>query len=530
MPLSSLFGGDPNSVNWGDNLEWEGASGFSPPSEFDNSRGSYADAGKGAEYKFAPNQQNLDLLRSLGYTGEGFTAAPTSEETAGAYMPMWSDQARNWLSGNGYSLGVGHIPGTDPGGRPEYFGLLGPDNKYVQGQSTPTATNSDTLMDQIAMFSTFLGPMLGMVGAAGAAAGGASAGLGEAGAAAGGSLGAGAGSGAAAGLGGAGAGAAGAAGGLGSLAADSGSVGSGLSGSAGAGGGATTSVLPPVSVTGTSTGSGLGGLYGAGAGTAGGTALANSGGTSIQTNSPISSSADKGQLLNNNGYGQGMTGNQTSVYDNVLDATGSKGAADAATNGISNPMIRNALINGLKSKASGGSFTRGAAMGAATSGLGGMFADMGYGSQGLNTSLLGGLASIYASRQANNAINSQLDNINGLYGPDSAYAKQMEESLRRRDAAAGRRSQYGPRAVELQAALAGQAGKLAPMISQLNNQKTGNRNLLLATLMNNPSIMGGLNNGFSKLGDMWNNYYNSPSSTDWMGGDNSGFEFTGGGG
>lgn len=53
------------------------------------------------------------------------------------------------------------------------------------------------------------------------------------------------------------------------------------------------------------------------------------------------------------------------------------------------------------------------------------------------------------ARKTQKAMQSQLDRLDQLYAPDSPYAKQMEKTLARRDAAKGRRSQYGPRAQEL---------------------------------------------------------------------------------
>jgi hypothetical protein len=56
----------------------------------------------------------------------------------------------------------------------------------------------------------------------------------------------------------------------------------------------------------------------------------------------------------------------------------------------------------------------------------------------------------YAQQQANqNYVNS----INQMFSPDSPYAQQMSQTLGRQDAAAGRNSQYGTRAVQLAAAL-----------------------------------------------------------------------------
>ena len=100
------------------------------------------------------------------------------------------------------------------------------------------------------------------------------------------------------------------------------------------------------------------------------------------------------------------------------------------------------------------------------------------------TSLLPGLAGIYSSNQAqNNAqgvtnqanvsqnlANSQANTLANMYGPNSPYAAQLREQLGRKDAAAGRNSQYGPREVELQARLADAATRNAPNVMAANKE------------------------------------------------------------
>lgn len=88
--------------------------------------------------------------------------------------------------------------------------------------------------------------------------------------------------------------------------------------------------------------------------------------------------------------------------------------------------------------------------------------------------IVGGLGSLYQGYQGAKNIDGQLNNLNSLFSPDSPYAQQLEQKLQRADAGSGRRSQYGTRAVELQARLAEQAARLAPTIADLNKQKTGN--------------------------------------------------------
>lgn len=81
-----------------------------------------------------------------------------------------------------------------------------------------------------------------------------------------------------------------------------------------------------------------------------------------------------------------------------------------------------------------------------------------------------GLGSLYGQYRNNKNMQGQASALSGMFSPNSAYAKQLEQKLSRRDAAAGRRSQYGPREVELQAALAGQAGNIAPALNTLYGQ------------------------------------------------------------
>lgn len=57
------------------------------------------------------------------------------------------------------------------------------------------------------------------------------------------------------------------------------------------------------------------------------------------------------------------------------------------------------------------------------------------------------------ARNAQKALQGQLDELNQLYSPNSPYAQQMRQRIERRDAARGRRSQYGPRERELAASL-----------------------------------------------------------------------------
>lgn len=77
----------------------------------------------------------------------------------------------------------------------------------------------------------------------------------------------------------------------------------------------------------------------------------------------------------------------------------------------------------------------------------------------------------------NAALGTQADSLaqqlSALSDPNSAYMQQARQAIERKDAAAGRRSQWGERETQLQGTLADYVGKYAP---GLNNSITGARN------------------------------------------------------
>jgi hypothetical protein len=155
------------------------------------------------------------------------------------------------------------------------------------------------------------------------------------------------------------------------------------------------------------------------------------------------------------GYGDSLSGIQTSIFDTALGLTGDSGFAHSAMEGLG-PMMDNPVMDQfrrfkeLMGKKAVGNLTYG---------------------DGLR-----GINAISNYRKNSGALKDQKQSLRSLYGQDSAYAKQMQQAMERRDAAAGRRSQYGNRAVELQAALAGNAAKLAPTINSLEMQQQQLRN------------------------------------------------------
>jgi hypothetical protein len=113
--------------------------------------------------------------------------------------------------------------------------------------------------------------------------------------------------------------------------------------------------------------------------------------------------------------------------------------------------------------------------------------------------LLTGLGVLYQHNQNQKDIGGQIKNLSSMYGPNSSYAKVMEQQLARRDAASGRRSQYGPRSVELQAALANANSRNAPTLMGLNQQRMQNRGQLMQGIGYGVQQAGGLGNIYNRI-------------------------------
>lgn len=84
------------------------------------------------------------------------------------------------------------------------------------------------------------------------------------------------------------------------------------------------------------------------------------------------------------------------------------------------------------------------------------------------------LLGLYSAYKRQKQLGGLTGNLEGMFQPGGAYAQQMQQTLDRRDAAAGRRSQYGSRAVELQALLAHGASQNAPLLQQLYGAQNQN--------------------------------------------------------
>lgn len=151
------------------------------------------------------------------------------------------------------------------------------------------------------------------------------------------------------------------------------------------------------------------------------------------------------------------------------------------------------------------------------------------GSNGL-LGALGGLGQLYSMYTRNRDSDKFANTLSSMYGQNSPYAAQLKQSLARQDAAAGRRSQYGAREVELQARLAQAQAGVAPsvlaaqqngmnsqlaMLQQLGAlQKMGVFNGL-SNLFSGPSKYDQVNNfGMTSLGQLPTTQYQAPEVPD----------------
>lgn len=187
----------------------------------------------------------------------------------------------------------------------------------------------------------------------------------------------------------------------------------------------------------------------------------------------------------------GLTGVDAAMLDMGAGATtvGSGGTAAGAGAGLGAAAARGAMagLGGAGTAAVGsgigsglGLGLGGAAAGGALSGIGktvgntiGKTIGGGNSSGGIDIgNILSGLAQMYMGNRQQESVMDLYKSLDSMYAPGSAYEKAMRQELDRRDAAAGRRSQYGPREVELQAKLAqarsGNATTLAGLLDKSN--------------------------------------------------------------
>lgn len=113
------------------------------------------------------------------------------------------------------------------------------------------------------------------------------------------------------------------------------------------------------------------------------------------------------------------------------------------------------------------------------------------------------LLGAWAANQQGNKIGGLANDLRSMYGPDSPYSKQLQQTLDRKDAAAGRRSQYGARNVELQARLADMNSRNAPNLAEMYKQQGNSQRSMINNLYEAGSRSGLFNAIGKGLGSMY---------------------------
>lgn len=192
------------------------------------------------------------------------------------------------------------------------------------------------------------------------------------------------------------------------------------------------------------------------------------------------------QFAQQPGYGQQVGGA-------LADASGASPMTGAVNSAATNPALIDSALQtpgyGVSSAGIGGGPGTGLAgvIGDAVNGLkqipgvskvGGNIVSnllgsvLGGGSGGVST--LGNLGSLFTNYNQYSNNKDLINEIKGIYSPDGAYAKSLGEQLARKDAAAGRNSQYGPRLADLMGRLGdSQARALSGLGGFMQNQQGG---------------------------------------------------------
>lgn len=135
------------------------------------------------------------------------------------------------------------------------------------------------------------------------------------------------------------------------------------------------------------------------------------------------------------------------------------------------------------------------------------------------TDIFSSLAGIYQGNKYQDSVMDLYKSLDNSFAPGSAYEKQMRQQLDRRDAAAGRRSQYGPREVELQAKLAEMRGNQATTLAGLLDKSNKGLDTMLKSGINIGDAtgfndwLGGVTSNFAKT--IGNDLYKDLKNSDW---------------
>jgi hypothetical protein len=186
------------------------------------------------------------------------------------------------------------------------------------------------------------------------------------------------------------------------------------------------------------------------------------------------------------GTTQGNTAMGTQGFNTAMGMMGVPGLAAMGLNAAFGNPVGNALAGVTANQG----MSHGDVSTATNSGNSGM---------GLADTALGLAGALYGNHRAGQQIGAQQGSLNNMFGQNSPYAQALRQQLERRDAAGGRRSQYGPREVELQAQLAKMASGMAPAQAQLMQMRDANRQRMLQSLGLGVQQMGGLGGIYSQL-------------------------------
>lgn len=173
--------------------------------------------------------------------------------------------------------------------------------------------------------------------------------------------------------------------------------------------------------------------------------------------------------------------------NSITTAGGVLGSGGAATGGGGLSSILN---GGLPKMSTGNSFVDKLLGNVAQQAFGG-------GSGGISN--MGNLGSLFSNYQQYDNNKDLINEIKGIYSPDGAYAKALENKLGRRDAAAGRNSQYGPRLAEMLGMLGDSQAKALSGLGGFMGQQQGGLNGMLGA---GQRLLGGLDLGSLFQGGM----------------------------
>jgi hypothetical protein len=205
--------------------------------------------------------------------------------------------------------------------------------------------------------------------------------------------------------------------------------------------------------------------------------------------------------LGNSGLGSGVAAGA----GETLGTAGSGLTVPGATAGAGGAAAGAGGLGGLLNNAgNAGNVIRNVVGGAVNGGAGSNGGGQGSGGVSTITDLL----NLLTNGVNYNRYDNLVDEIKGIYSPDGAYAKTLENRLARQDAAAGRNSQYGPRLAQLMGSLGDSQAKALQGLSSMFPQQQGALNGAVGSI---DRILGGAAQG--GLNSLLNSIFGSGGSS-----------------